>query len=274
MTDEKPPLAMLEDISKRAQEWQRNAKRTVNWAKRIHKAVEQKDWLCAQRLLGEKDVEIVRQSGCIGGPFELDSVFEAVRLYAADATIQFSRQIEKMCEDAGLKPVVRGSHEGLTIRGMIQVEPDFSKDTVTIRTLARKMPIKGCLPKDVFEKISDLAKTIWDRKFDASEFIEKLYRAYSEKHKDGDEAELSKVQETFWHSEQPDGFWKSYNPKQMKEYTTDEFSADLTKLLASCVSTTRAGKKLQLATHGGGLRVYDEQGDYYTFKSIRFGEAL
>ena len=124
--------------------------------------------------------------------------------------------------------------------------------------------------KETVRHIRDLHKRIWQRPFDAQDFVERLYAAYVRANGDGKDVPLADVQKEYWLSLQPVAFWKHYDPSKATEYTTDMFSADISQLRECDEVLTADGKRWRFSRHGGGISVYDTAGKYDLYKYVRF----
>jgi hypothetical protein len=259
----------LDAILNRVATTKANARKTSPWLNKMKKAIEQKAWLEARSLLQSKQAQAV-----VGGGFasqaELDEIRSELDKFSLDARMQFMEQVERLCREAGLAPTsMDRASLALSVRGILHIEADAEGNRVCLKTLARKRSAP-CNPEDVFREAQKLFTTIWGRRGDPAQFLEDLYKAYRCDHEDGKEALLSKVQKRVWENRQPQAFWETFNPDKARDYTLDEFSADLASLHTSKITKTRGGKQMHLAEHGGGICVYVSADQYNTYKFIRF----
>ena len=61
----------------------------------------------------------------------------------------------------------------------------------------------------------------------SQDFLNRLYKAYARRGRHGDDMMLGDVQRDVWEDLQPRSFWAKYNLDLATQYTTDEFSADI-----------------------------------------------
>lgn len=191
--------------------------------------------------------------------------------------LNFDKQLICSCEKAGLVPVSGDYRKGFRIKGIIEVIINFDNGNTTVSTYSRKTITNSIKQKDIIQQIEKCNKRLFGRKWDANKFIKDLYAAYSVVSKGNLDKEvlLRDVQTQLWLRSQSEAFWKSFDKERMNDYPTDEFSADLSRLLGSKNQISHDSDYF-LSEGAGGITVYDNSGNIRSFKFLTFrkkGEA-
>ncbi len=259
-----------DELLKRAVGLQTSLQKAVKWLKRLTQAIHMEDWLQVQNFFAQKAYTQIKEQDTLGFASELQAIEDEAQKYAVDAQIQLRKYIKEACQKEGITPVIDDGTGALTVARLIKLRFGTRSKNLKIETISKRFSLTSAERKAVFQRIVELYRKIWGRSFDPQQFVQRLYEAYRDVSEDGKEAQLSEVHDAYWRSSQPKVFFETYDLDRARDYTADMFSADLARLLESRVATTKEGKKLHLATHGGGLPVYDSQGGYQTYKFIRF----
>ena len=255
---------------KRAQSLQTSLRRAATWLRDLSKAVSKEDWLGVQELFADKTYAEIKEGNVFNCSSELQDIEREAANYSVDADLQLKRHLREGCEKAGITPVVEDGAGGFTAARLIKIRLDPRTRKLSVRTIAKIFRFSATDRKALLQQVAELHREIWTRRFDADQFLEALYAAYSAKSGDGEEALIRDVHEAHWRNLQPEAFLKAFDLSRARNYTSDMFSVDLARLLESGRTTTKHSKKLRLATHRGGLPVYDSRGQYQTYKFIRF----
>lgn len=262
-----------EALLKRAQMLQTSLRKAVEWFKELSQAIGKGDWLAVRALFAQRVYEQIKKDGALGFSVELEEIEKHAQTYAVDAETQWMKWLKEKCNSAGITPVTEKRSRGMSVARLISLRLDPRTNQLHIETLSKKSSVSAGDREAAFSRIGELHNEIWKRPFDAKRFLQELYEAYADLTKDGGDAELGQVQFAYWKRLQPKCFFGTYDLSRAHRYTTDMFSADLARLLESGANATVQGKKLHLATHGGGVPVYDAQGKEETYKFIRFDQS-
>ncbi len=204
---------------------------------------------------------------------------EKVKLYKLelenlhrDFKLKFDSYFLKECEKINLSPLSGSSLKGFKLKGIIQIDIDFAKSSSIIGTNCRKIKLNSVQVSDIIIEIEKLCNILFNKKFAPNDFIEELFVAY--KKASGDKIDkdvlLNDIQKELWMKRQKEAFWLTYDKSKMIDYPTDAFSVDLYELIKNKALCTRDGYRFSLSEGANGIVVYDEAGNFWTYKFIKF----
>lgn len=186
--------------------------------------------------------------------------------------LSFQTVLKQKCEEKKLIPIDGDILKGFKIKGLIEINVDFNKGFSTIGTRQKTIKINSLEVKEILSKTLQTYKRLYERKFDPAKFVEELYTAHIEvsKNKPDETVRIRDVQKAMWTARQKESFWMTFNNEKLLDYPTDEFSADLSKLITNKDIQTKSGFRLMLSEGADGVVVYDSVGNFKTFKFISF----
>lgn len=185
--------------------------------------------------------------------------------------LNFDKDFATSCQTQGFLPLSGDSRKGFRVKGIIQVIIEFDKSAAVIKTYSKKRRINSLKVDDIIKEIRKTDARLFQRSLDLTKFFHELYEAYKRVSKGrlNEEVPLRDVQTQLWINRQPEMFWKSFAMDKLKDYPTDEFSVDISKLINS-----RPGNiedlDFVLSEGAGGIVVYDNRGNFKSFKFIAF----
>jgi hypothetical protein len=173
--------------------------------------------------------------------FELDRdrvkvIAEYANQEAQRQQLHFPKLFADACEEAGI-PLDASPHPRYTTdHYFIEIIIDDRKRTARIENYVSEL---ATLPMDisaVVQKLKETRTRLFDRDFNASEFIDNLYTDYlavkeSEQIRDGEAVSIRSI--------------TKLRRKDSKSFRVDEFSVDVSRLLQSGTTTTSNGYRLR-----------------------------
>jgi len=244
--------------------------KALAWMRKVKDALDSSNWLMFIELTREQQVRAIADTGILPSA-DLENLRLKSSSHVLDAQIEFFKELNGLCEEGGLVPGVLGStSRDIRLRGMLTISLDAQRGLVHLATLARKKRLATLVPKQTYNVAAEWWKVIWRRPFEGQDFLNRLYKAYARRARHGEDVQLGDVQRYVWEDMQPRSFWEKYNLDLATGYTTDEFSADISRLLLSGVNRTSDNLRMHLSAHGGGIPVFDQRGECSIYKFIRF----
>lgn len=161
--------------------------------------------------------------------------------YALEMSKQEQRRFPKLFEEACQRaniPLDDSPHPRYTCDDhFIKITIDEGKRTAKIENHESELLT---LPMDIaaiVQELKEIRKRLFEREFDAADFIEKLFQDYravmaAEKLKDGEAVRIRSITKR--------------RGKNIKGFRVDEFSVDLSRLLQHGTTTTKSGYRLRL----------------------------
>ena len=198
-------------------------------------------------------------------PFQLETVLKDVQqsaiatLPSAEKSLDSLRQwavTEKARSAAAFDPRLRafcktqsyrldGGYPSYIIEGFLTVRAHDTKREIKVGSSSFRTMMLDTIAPAIREQVADERA----RKFDASEFIERLFQAYErclllERSSIGSPIPVRKVYQELVLILQPEGFLRSASKALFKEYSVELFARDLAKLMESGNCRTSGGKWL------------------------------
>lgn len=205
---------------------------------------------------------------------KLESLNDHIVTQIRDYKIGFTDKFLKACHKADLVPVSGDYIKGFRIKGIVEVTINYDKEETNIGTYSKLIKLKSLNVDDIIAEAERINKRLFHRKWNETDFYKELYQAYLKvtKGKFNEEVSLKEVQTNIWVSRQGELFWKSFDKDKIKDYPTDEFSVDLSKLIGK--KPNMFGEEFVLLEGVGGIIVYDIKGNFKSFKFITFKKRI
>jgi len=201
---------------------------------------------------------------------QINSLSDILNKKVREIKIGFNSKFIDECHGKGLVPVSGDYIKGFKIKGLIDVIVNFDKNEVTIGTNCKSEKLKINM-KDIINVLIVVNNRLFNRKINISQFSDKLLKAYlkASNGKFNQEVLLKDVQINLWKDSQSELFWKTLDKNKFKEYPTDEFSVDISKLISA---RPPSNTEFVFSEGAGGITVYDSSGNFKSFKFISFNK--
>ncbi len=174
---------------------------------------------------------------------------------AGEMKLRFGRCFRQLCEESGLVPVEGDEIAGFRIKGILRVKINWHSRRSSFSTLfggRAKVVLRSLDPERILQVARTIAAGLFDRPFEAEEFLASLFDSYqSVSGNTGRDVLLKSVAERM----RPD---------------MDQFAIDLGRLISKGVTKTSTGLVMTLSSGTDGITVYDEGGRFRTYKFVRF----
>ena len=202
---------------------------------------------------------------------DLDEFCDQLKNQARKFKIDFNSNFIASCKESRLSPIVGDTRKGFRIKGIIEISVDFEKGNVKIGTYSKRHRINSLKIKDIISGIEKVDKRLFQRAWDSKKFFSELSEAYTSVSKGrwDEEIPLKKVQSEIWMRKQTGSFWKSFDKEDLRDYPTDEFSVDLSRLISSKPKEANELDVIRSAG-AGAIIVYDNNGNFKSFKFLTF----
>lgn len=267
MADTQSALGRLETASKQLGKVVRRFKKASGQMEANNYVKATKALDKAKQLLEEIDVNLISSDGVLLID-ELEQSLEAVRRAYKD---KYTDRFRQLCIEKNLRPVEGDHTKGFRVAGLFRVQPQFDKDRTKVTTLARRSTFEGTEPARVVRELSKMVRSVFRDNFDAEAFLKQLFKAYERVVPTlGEDAILLDVMKAYWEDLQTSTFWETYDNSRIREYSVDELSVDLSRLVVSGCQRTEDGWSIQLKTGGGGVVVYFPDGHFNSYKYVQF----
>ncbi|MCU7837605.1 MAG: hypothetical protein KZQ83_20490 [gamma proteobacterium symbiont of Taylorina sp.] len=210
---------------------------------------------------------------------EIEPFFEQLKVYANEKVdlyrVEFVEDFQALADDVELDLEIDFPRFSL-LKG-IEGEIDFAKRSTKIN----KKNIKTVDPKRIITFLQKTKRQYYDRKFDARDFIDNLYKTYGRILKElgfqsGEPIPIQTFYLQYVLSLQGKAFFQSMEKAKFKEYSVEQFAIDLWCYFDSDVSGTSAnakkqGKELKLRSgRNNSLWLIDRDGEKRQITGISF----
>jgi hypothetical protein len=178
---------------------------------------------------------------------------EAFARLRADAThkversqLNFLEDFTRLVQEAGL-PLDNDFPRLRLLKG-IELEVSFTEK----RTLINGRPLKTVDPQRLLRAVLALKRRLYDRPFDAQDFIDGLFTVYQKvndaaSRREGDTAPIQTMYLEYTLSLQPRSFLQDMAKNKFREYDADQFAVDFWRYFTSDVASTSDGHVLRLS---------------------------
>lgn len=179
---------------------------------------------------------------------EVEPFFEQLKVYANEKVdlyrVEFVEDFQDLADDIDLDLVI--DFPRFSVLKGIEGEIDFAKRSTKIN----KKTIKTVDPKRIITFLQKTKRQYYDRKFDARDFIDNLYKTYKRilnelGFQSGEPIPIQTFYLQYVLSLQGKAFFQSMEKAKFKEYSVEQFSIDLWCYFDSDVNGTSANAKKQ-----------------------------
>lgn len=190
---------------------------------------------------------------------------ESFKKYTDSLRMEFDTKFLSACKVLKLSDVKGNNMDGFSIRGILRVRIDFSKNITELLTSASPKKIETLDPEKIAQESKKELDRLFDRPFDAKSFQDALYKAYQKLKTGHQEGVLLKdVHRILWVERQKDNFFELSDPSKMIKYPLDEYSVDLDKFMNLKVQTCT------ISLGSGGINIYSSDGNFNSYKFLEF----
>ena len=188
-----------------------------------------------------------------------------INQYAEEQSKREQRRFPKLFEDACQQaniPLDSSPHPRYTTDNhFVKIIIDDNKKIARIENYISELATTPMDIGAVIQELIEVRKRLFERGFDAKEFIERLFHDYkvvrkSEKIKEGEAISIRRI--------------TGRRGKNVKGFRVDEFSVDLSRLLEDGVTTTKNGYRLRLEQTKNTKQGIMLPGDHGYIGFIRF----
>lgn len=263
-----------EDLKQIAQPYQRDInqrQKKADFIKQCMRCAERDDFLRLDELLKSKIAGDVEADGELGNCAD---ILASLREYADEKVelyrIELIEDLTRLCGEAGLD--LEMDFPKFSVLKGINGEIDFSGRC----TVINKKVLKSIDPRRITTALQKLKRQLYDRPYDPQQFIDALYKTYSdilkkEKLVSGEAVSIQQFYLEYVISLQSKSFFQNMDKGKFKGYSLEQFSVDLWCYFQAGIGGTSDGYELQLRPgRNKSLWLLDSQGEERQITGISF----
>ena len=249
----------------------RRRERLADFVNKCIRSAGRDDFFQLDELLNSRMAQDVEGEAGYEGVAE---VFERLRRDAAAKInryqVQFLEDFRRLVEEAELP--LEDRFPRLTLLKGMELEIKFNEKQAVLNGKA----IKTVDPQRIMRAVLQLKRRLYDRPFDAQEFIDRLYDACervvnTEGGSVAGGASLPLVYREYTWSLQAQSFFQNMAKGRFREYDADQFAVDFWRYFSSDVVSTSKGRTPRLSTgRSAGMWVVDQLGEKRRYSLLSF----